>query len=358
MGEATEVDVDTSPFVLTGLCGGVAEGAADPCHLRDSTWSARALMAAARGDEGLPHLSGWVAAASPVEFYFANMDSHGLLRKAARVPLATALAATTGHHPDWPADDIVSPPRRYIHWSVFNSTAWGALVPPELLSVLPRSLAFSSDWLAGALGSRGEADDPASDWLVTTHWRMLLVGNAGAGMFNHRDQLPTASWQLQLRGSKRWHLCPPAATPAVSIDGDPDSHVGVDMLRPSQAETYERAPRAALAAGCFCDVLRPGEMLVYPPGWWHQTEIASVGEAGSGEGGDSGEGAGAAEEDVAVAVTESIVTRGSWRKLIAAVADNCAKPYRPGITPGRPLCERLGALAAQWRQEFVKNPIN
>ena len=28
------------------------------------------------------------------------------------------------------------------------------------------------------------------------------------GMFLHADTLRTSSWQMQIRGRKRWHLCP------------------------------------------------------------------------------------------------------------------------------------------------------
>ena len=40
---------------------------------------------------------------------------------------------------------------------------------------------------------------------------MLLAGGAAArlGVHFHVDALPLASWQLQLEGRKRWHLCPP-----------------------------------------------------------------------------------------------------------------------------------------------------
>ena len=49
----------------------------------------------------------------------------------------------------------------------------------------------------------------SSNFELDTHWRMLIMGGgAGAGMFLHADTLRTSSWQLQIRGSKRWHLCP------------------------------------------------------------------------------------------------------------------------------------------------------
>ena len=31
----------------------------------------------------------------------------------------------------------------------------------------------------------------------------------GIGMFNHKDTLHSASWQAQLVGQKKWHICGP-----------------------------------------------------------------------------------------------------------------------------------------------------
>ncbi len=38
----------------------------------------------------------------------------------------------------------------------------------------------------------------------------VLFGNKGAGMFNHKDTLRTASFHLTLHGTKRWHICAPS----------------------------------------------------------------------------------------------------------------------------------------------------
>ena len=36
---------------------------------------------------------------------------------------------------------------------------------------------------------------------------LIMGGGQGAGMFLHADTLRTSSWQLQIRGRKKWHLC-------------------------------------------------------------------------------------------------------------------------------------------------------
>jgi ribosomal protein L16 Arg81 hydroxylase len=59
---------------------------------------------------------------------------------------------------------------------------------------------------------------------------MVLMGEAGAGMFNHVDTLQTASWQAQIEGRKRWHLCAPSQTPHLYEAGDVDAFRCVPMF--------------------------------------------------------------------------------------------------------------------------------
>jgi len=99
-----------------------------------------------------------------------------------------------------------------------------------------------------------------SHFYLTTHWQMLLLAEAKAGMFLHKDTLRSASWQLQLVGRKMWHLCSDANTPYLYKAGD------VDMF----SVDYDRYP-LVLRAECYEVVLNEGEMLYYPSDFWHQT---------------------------------------------------------------------------------------
>ena len=74
---------------------------------------------------------------------------------------------------------------------------------------------------------------------------MVLVGEAGSGMFNHQDTLRTASWQAQIQGSKRWHICSPEQSPYLYDPGD------VDTFRPNYV-THPRLRRAS----CYQDEVR------------------------------------------------------------------------------------------------------
>ena len=44
----------------------------------------------------------------------------------------------------------------------------------------------------------------AEEYHLKTHWKIILVGARGAGMFNHSDSLLTSSWHAHLMGSKWW----------------------------------------------------------------------------------------------------------------------------------------------------------
>mmetsp|Transcript_10296 Transcript_10296/g.17234 ORF Transcript_10296/g.17234 Transcript_10296/m.17234 type:complete len:563 (+) Transcript_10296:42-1730(+) len=100
-----------------------------------------------------------------------------------------------------------------------------------------------------------------SQFYLSTHWHMLLIGEKGAGMFSHQDTLRTASWQLQLVGRKRWHLCGPGESGHLY-----DAAGEVDLFHPN----YDTHPRA-LNATCIEVVLSPGDLLYYPADYWHQT---------------------------------------------------------------------------------------
>jgi ribosomal protein L16 Arg81 hydroxylase len=89
---------------------------------------------------------------------------------------------------------------------------------------------------------------------------MMLIGNEGAGMFNHVDVLRTASWQIQLEGAKMWHLCGPDQNANMYGAGL------IDVWNPD----YEKYPRFA-QADCFEDTIRKGEFIYYPADYWHQT---------------------------------------------------------------------------------------
>ena len=102
-----------------------------------------------------------------------------------------------------------------------------------------------------------------SSFLKSTHWRMLIVGSPGAGMFMHKDVMRMGGWQAQIRGRKRWHLCyGPTQDKFMYKAGETDG------FRPDYAKT----PRFADAT-CYDFVTKPGDVLLWPRDWWHQTIV-------------------------------------------------------------------------------------
>ena len=102
-------------------------------------------------------------------------------------------------------------------------------------------------------------DDAADNLFAHSRWRVAVVGNAGSGMFLHADAFASATWQAQIVGRKKWVLCHPDSR-RLSTD--------VDLF------AQEAPPAVADAAQhdrCGVITLHPGEILLYPAGWWHQT---------------------------------------------------------------------------------------
>lgn len=82
-------------------------------------------------------------------------------------------------------------------------------------------------------------NDVAAEWHLKTHWKIVLIGSRGAGMFNHSDSLLTSSWHAHITGTKWWYVC---------------------------------GYRANGSSVCFEDILKPGDILYYPPAWHHETQ--------------------------------------------------------------------------------------
>eukprot|EP00808_Paulinella_micropora_P013201 g58918.t1 len=79
--------------------------------------------------------------------------------------------------------------------------------------------------------------DVREEYFLKTHWKIILIGTPGSGMFNHTDSLQTSSWHAHVQGAKWWFVC-----------GRED---GTDK--------------------CYEQVLRPGEVLFYAKNYWHET---------------------------------------------------------------------------------------
>jgi hypothetical protein len=196
----------------------------------------------------------------------------------------------------------------YIQWNV-RSRMWATL---GLNVTLPAAFTTDAAWLDECFLSEETRDR----FFIDTHWNMVLVGEEGAGMFNHMDTLRSASWQAQLRGTKRWHLCDVDQSPYVYGAGT------VDVFDPDYAE-YP----LLLNATCYQDDVEEGDLVFYPKDYWHQTlNLATPSVAFSG----------------------TLVTPENTDTISAELAKDCSGGGRI-FKRSEPMCAQLEACMARWK---------
>jgi hypothetical protein len=174
----------------------------------------------------------------------------------------------------------------------------------------------------------------ASQFLIGSHWRMLLIGSEGAGMFNHRDILRSSSWQAQISGRKRWHVCDPSQDDYMYYAGE------VDTFDPD----YDKFPKAR-ELDCIDDWVVPGEMLFYPRDYWHHTEVTV----------DTG-------RNESISFTGTLTDAQNFDGMIDEFARECGLPGRDGevsqkgrrIPLNAGVCERMPQCIESWERMWGK----
>lgn len=141
-----------------------------------------------------------------------------------------------------------SEPGAYVQWNM-NETTFNQLIQHSSLKALPSLLVDSLDAVfdslvkqSGVIVSPDELARLQHSFAMKTHWYMLLAGEAGSGMFRHQDTIPVGSWQIQMSGCKKWTICPP-----------------------------QSIPTSTPPVSCVEAVARPGDLIYYPPLFWHET---------------------------------------------------------------------------------------
>lgn len=185
-----------------------------------------------------------------LDYYPHNMNDPNV--HPYRVPFRRAYEQLEGPE-DVYHDVDISEARTYIHWNVPLPDFESLL---RSMSISLPSILNDTFWNVGCFNS----PEQSNQFHLLTHWKMLLLGEEGAGMFNHRDYLQSASYQIQVQGRKKWHLCAPTQDPFLYQDGE------VDMFNPD----YKRFPQV-LKAKCYQFIVEPGDFVFYPKGYWHQT---------------------------------------------------------------------------------------
>lgn len=205
-----------------------------------------------------------------VDYYPQNMleeSSHPFF-----FPLARALDQLSAPEEVFTEVDV-SLPGTYLQLNLNASMFKQILQESHLHTILPTIFDDENWWSRRCLGKRkikngenGEQLDSEGDpdllsrFYLRHHWKMLLIGSSEAGMFAHQDILRTASYQLQISGEKRWHLCPGNQSRWLYKPGD------VDLFQPN----YARYPLVKQAQ-CREVIATPGDLVFYPGDYWHQT---------------------------------------------------------------------------------------
>ena len=138
------------------------------------------------------------------------------------------------------------------------------------------------------------------EYSLKTHWKVMMIGTPGAGMFNHTDGLRSSSWHLHVKGKKRWTIC-----------------------------KYGK---------CTTDILEPGDVLFYPKDYWHETKCLS---------------------NPIITITDTILTPENHDALSERLWQQCVSPERQFMFSAS-LCDSLQhALKWQdkWRSIAVEDTV-
>lgn len=214
---------------------------------------------------------------------------------------------------------------RFLPLTLFSSDSWiqscfhsSSVVSERSMDIDGRDDAAAASANAHRSG-RHNLNTDISTFYLQTHWQMLLIGESGAGMFNHQDTLRSSSWQLQLKGRKRWHVCDPDQSRFLYRAGD------VDMFDPD----YEAYP-LVLNATCYDEVLEPGDMIYYPHAYWHQTLNLDT---------------------PTISITGTIVTPSNYRLLMEDLKSECGGKRRVFV-PDERICSKLERCFLLWEQLY------
>jgi len=185
---------------------------------------------------------------------------------------------------------------RYMHLQLTPSM-WNEL---ERRGDLPKdrhSFLKNDQWIQTCL------DDPAlaDEWNIKTHWKILLVGTRGAGMFNHSDSLLTSSWHAHIMGNKWWYVCGQLPN---------RSHV------------------------CFDEVLQPGDILYYPRRWHHETQIL---------------------ETPTMTLTDTVAHTGNAEGILDKIYGECSGRYPLNFDLSAKLCDAVLGCASKFWQAAARN---
>ncbi|CAE8602770.1 unnamed protein product [Polarella glacialis] len=212
-------------------------------------------------------------------------------------------------------------------------------------------------------GKQSETGEGSQDWSLPVSIRpsgdrCLMVGGQGAKTQLRRDPVVSASWNMLVLGRARWRLFPADATPpdiCADSDGWGSAVSSADCFAKDDLKVAQRSGASgASSAKAWEAVQEMGEVLVIPPGWWHQSMFEDRCLAVLGQFLDDCQlPLASAEVSLWLSSTVNDECPGQTPKQDedashSAVLERLAEKVRQGLIPGRP--ELCCGLRSAWSQ--------
>eukprot|EP00940_MAST-03C_sp_MAST-3C-sp2_P003554 g3554.t1 len=182
-------------------------------------------------------------------------------------------------------------PGRYLHWQVVPKI-WNTMRKSGMVSPFPRWMKTDQWWMRHCL----KTEELQDEYHIKTHWRVILLGTRGSGMFNHSDSLRSSSWHAHVSGSKWWYVC--------------------------RDET------------CYEELLQEGDILYYPRDWYHQTQCVPSNDSVT-----------------TITLTGTVVNAYNYRELAAQLRRECVFGSLNFEFSGA-LCDALQSCVVLWDERF------
>lgn len=182
---------------------------------------------------------------------------------------------------------------RYMHLQL-SPKMWEKLEQSGHMPPTRHEFLENDEWLAACMGHPDSAI--AQEWHLKTHWKIILTGTRGAGMFNHSDALLTSSWHSQILGQKWWYVC------GTHADG---------------------------RQVCYEDILQPGEILYYPRRWHHETQCV---------------------ETPTMTLTDTVAHEGNAEGIMMKTFGECTGRNPLNFDFSSQLCDALDTCNTYWKE--------
>lgn len=183
-------------------------------------------------------------------------------------------------------------PGRYMHWQIVPKQ-WNEIRKAQQVSPFPRWLKTDNWWMRHCLPTPALQDE----FHLKTHWRVMLFGTRGSGMFNHTDSLRSSSWHAHLTGAKWWYVCKDSV--------------------------------------CYEELLEEGDILYYPRDWYHCTQCVPEEE----------------KSPLTITLTGTVVNAYNYRELATKLWNECTRNTLSFQFSGE-LCDALHSCVGQWKKRY------